>query len=713
MNDILLSGKNPLDRIVSVEAEDGVLEIYRELEDGSVVTEFLKSNFWILSSKNINGKGIRLKGDLYYKWGWQFESREEYDKVRRYWKDKDIYTIYEAKESALVNKGLTYFKGMKHNEPSILSFDIESSGLAHNESSQVYLISNTFRRNGKITRKLFDFKEYNNDGEMIEDWCKWVKEMNPAILCGHNIYSYDIPYLRHCANLRDKEMRLGRNDSKIYIQTTYEAKFRVDGSKDLHYHRARIHGREIVDTMFLAYRYDIATKKYDSYGLKNIIKQEGLENKNRVFYDASKIKDNVNNPEEWEKIKAYAMFDADDALALYDLMSPASFYTTQMVPKSYQEVTSSATGSQINSILVRSYLQEGHSIPKATDSSHFAGAISLGNPGVYNNVLKVDVASLYPSIMIAYEVFDRDKDPKGNFKNLITTLTKQRLEHKQLAKETNDKYYKDLEQAEKITINSCYGFMGAPGLNFNSIRNAAFVTEKGREILQKAIDWSSDYKLVNADTDSISICKVDGAEWTEEEQQEFLTGLNAQFPEKIKWEHDGYYKKVVVIKIKNYILYDGKKVKIKGSALKGTGKEPALREFMEKVVDSLLNDKDNLQELYNKYAKEALEVKDIKRWVSKKTLSDKTFNSTRTNETKIADAVEGTDYQEGDKIYCYFRPDGSLRLVEKFDGEYDKKVLLKKLHATAQIFENVLDTKNLFPNYALKRNQENLELLCQ
>ena len=46
-----------------------------------------------------------------------------------------------------------------------------------------------------------------------------------------------------------------------------------------------------------------------------------------------------------------------------------------------------------------------------------------------------------------------------------------------------------------------YGFMGAPGLNFNYAKGAAEVTRHGREILMKAIKWAcgDDYKLESYD----------------------------------------------------------------------------------------------------------------------------------------------------------------------------------------------------------------------
>jgi len=146
--------------------------------------------------------------------------------------------------------------------------------------------------------------------------------------------------------------------------------------------------------------------------------------------------------------------------------------------------------------MVRAYLQDSLSIPAACEKQEFEGAISIGNPGLYKNVFKVDVASLYPSIMLQYNITDNHKDPDNRFIEAVKFFTEQRLEDKLLAAETGERIYSDLSNGRKIMINSFYGFMGAPGLNFNYPDGAAEVTRHGRDILIKAIEWAtgSDYE---------------------------------------------------------------------------------------------------------------------------------------------------------------------------------------------------------------------------
>lgn len=491
MYDPLIFGKSDVTNIVSIEVKDSEAILFREDSDGNVSELKVPNLFWILCSINPGG-WHRLDGDLHYKFGRQYETRDEFLDARRTLKQRgfDIFSIYDPKEAICVKDGYTYFKNMKIKDVSVLSFDIESTSLEVNDDAHVLLISNTFRVKDHVERKLFAYTDYADEGEMILAWCKWVQEVNPAILCGHNINAYDLPYLRGVAAKFGVELELGRDGSAVKFDS-FESKFRKDQTQDLHYHKCKVYGREVIDTLFLAIRHDMVEKKYDSYALKKIIAQEGWEVSGRVFYDADKIRSNYKIPKEWEKIKQYAIFDADDALKLFDVMATSQFYITQSVPKSFQLVCESASGSQINSLLIRAYLQDGHSLPKATTAKEFEGAISFGKPGIYTNCLSFDVASLYPSIMLQYEVCEPAKDPKGYFLKSLDYFTKTRLEYKKLAKTTGNQYYDDLQNAFKILVNSYYGFMGSTGLLFNAPDKASFVTEKGREILSKAIEWAT------------------------------------------------------------------------------------------------------------------------------------------------------------------------------------------------------------------------------
>lgn len=201
------------------------------------------------------------------------------------------------------------------------------------------------------------------------------------------------------------------------------------------------------------------------------------------------------------------------------------------------------------------------------------------------------------------------------------------------------------------------------------------------------------------DTDSISFCKPDMSPFSEEEQEALLREINSMMPNLIQYAHDGYYDTVVCIRAKNYILYDGEEIVIKGSGLKASMKESALKEFIQEVINYLVFDKkDEIIDLYYKYIKEINSLTDISRYVLKKTVTESVLNPKRTNEQKVLDALNGQQVQMGDKIYLYFTKDGSLKLQDDWNGDHDVDVLMKKLFNTLEVFSTVLDMTQ-FPKF--------------
>lgn len=489
----LIYGKSDIQGIVSLEAEDQALRIFQRTSEGDLNDFTIPNKYWILADRQIDKYWIRLKGDLHYKWGRQFKTVADMRQARYFLKqsEEDIFCINDGKESSMVNKGITYYKGLKPSDLSVLSFDIETTSLDPNApDAKLLLISNTFRHKGKIEKCLISYDNYPSEKEMIEDWNTFVLMCDPDCLIGHNVFNFDIPYLYKRARLHNTNLYLGRDESPIKFDK-YESKKRKDQTQDIHYFKSKIYGREIVDTYFLSIDYDVVEKKYESYGLKNIIKQEGLEKPGRVFYDANEIRNKYTNPEEWKKIKTYCVDDSDDSLALFDLMCPAKFYLANSIPKSFQEMICSASGSQLNSFLLRSYIQEAHSVPKADKVEYVKGGISFGIPGIYTNVIKIDLKSAYPSQVLRFKLYNPDKDPNGNFYKMVHHFTYERFELKDKYKETKDRYYYDREQANKIVINSAYGLCNTAGLNFNWIWGAKKITSETRQMIDFSLQWAS------------------------------------------------------------------------------------------------------------------------------------------------------------------------------------------------------------------------------
>lgn len=247
-----------------------------------------------------------------------------------------------------------------------------------------------------------------------------------------------------------------------------------------------------------------------------------------------------------------------------------------------------------------------------------------------------------------------------------------------------------------------------------------------------------DFILTNGDTDSISFCKKDYSIFTIKEQEKLLNEINSLMKPGIFWDNDKTFPFFGIIGAKNYIMFDGKKITVKGSALKATKKEPRLKKFITDVIKCIVEERtEEIQTLYIECAKEILSINkntDISQWSFKATATKKVIEPTTAFNIKISEALlnHNIPIVEGDKYYLFFKnisevkeveytkKDGKpgkkkvkiqdLELTTHYTGDIDKMVLLKKLFVTIKIFNRVLDITK-YPNFTLKKNLKALETL--
>src|SRR4029450_6987671 len=119
-----------------------------------------------------------------------------------------------------------------------------------------------------------------------------------------------------------------------------------------------------------------------------------------------------------------------------------------------------------------------------------------------------DVESLYPSIMLNYDVKPRT-DELGLFQRLLRRLTDLRLSTKhrmQKAATPEERSALDAQQSSyKILINSFYGQLGFSMAIFNDFEEADRVATTGQEILRRIISAirGAGGPVVEVDTDGV------------------------------------------------------------------------------------------------------------------------------------------------------------------------------------------------------------------
>lgn len=219
----VIYGKNEEDCIVNISIKNNNAHIFKE-KDGIIEESIVPFKPWVLSNVYSNGCQ-KLLGNQHYKYIKEYNTQEQFNAIKDSIYKYGLFTVHHFAESFMIRNGHTYFKNMKVEDVSVLSFDIETNGLdPHKKDSTVYLITNAYRRKIKGTNKTltyyktFNKEDYETPQDMIRDWCNWVMEVDPSIMIGYNIISFDFPYLQGMLSKTNEELILGRDFSEIEIE---------------------------------------------------------------------------------------------------------------------------------------------------------------------------------------------------------------------------------------------------------------------------------------------------------------------------------------------------------------------------------------------------------------------------------------------------------------------------------------------------------------
>ena len=596
----------------------------------------------------------------------------------------------------LVLTGQTFFKGMRYESLHRLQLDIETLTLDPFDSGAAVILV-----------ALSDSRGYEevlggpgvSETDLLEATTQRIVERDPDVIEGHNIFRFDLHYLAERADNLGITLRWGRDGSALRLaqgRRSQRAGSRRRGSD-----AAYIHGRHIIDTYRQIQRFDVGGR-LESYGLKEVVHALGLQREDRVFVPGDQIA--AVWREDPQRLIDYALDDVRDVLELSRLISPTEFYQTQLLPYTLQETSLTGTGEKINSLMVGAYLRRGLAIPRPAVPRPFPGGYTrVFATGLFNRVVKADVQSLYPSIMLAGGIRPAS-DTEGAFLPLLKGLTRRRLDAKsQLREAESDRdraYWDAVQSSYKILINSFYGYLGYGRANFSDYAAAEKVTTEGQQIAHRLVELLASRKaeIIEVDTDGVYFVlpvQVD----TEKEEYRFIEAISEELPPGIDLSHDGRFKGMISLKAKNYVLLmeDGS-LTIKGSSLRSRRDERLFRDFIKGIARLLIEGRqEEASEHYRETARRITEgdvpPQDLSR---RETISEKTFSNPKLR--RLAAAADGVSV--GERISVYQRRDGSLAQVEHYDGDEDRDYLLRRLHDMASRFADLFEPEvfgRLFP----------------
>jgi DNA polymerase I len=733
-----LFGLDPTTGLIAVEADDpeGVL-LYRRTADG-VRRERAPFKPWILLTERpaeaLSGAAYTdLEGTGYSVLA-EFPTYATYRVARFEVQNRHLHSLTypTGAKMAMIRSGQTLFKGMTFEDVVRMQVDIETDGLDPNPASNRILMIAVSDNRG-----LLDILE-GDEPDLLDQLIALVADRDPDIIEGHNLFGFDLPFLIARARRHGIALTLGRDGSEL--RQGQERNYAIGGNSRP-FTPAYVHGRHIIDTYLVVQRFDWAKGALSSYGLKECARHFGFAVEERIELPGAEIARFYR--EQPELVREYARQDAVETRKLAELITPIEFYQTQMVPDNYGQVTVTGTGEKINSMFVRAYLAAGRAVSRPRESRPYPGGYTeVRLTGVLDHVVKADVESLYPNLMLTHGIAP-ETDTLGVFLPALRDLTTRRMEAKRRAQEaepsvlppadglleeprsepnppassdapenasiqetviprskfnlqnssdpaTSAQYWDGLQGSFKVLINSFYGYLGGP-FCWNDYNAAGRVTELGRELVQRiASDLEgTGSRVIEIDTDGVYFVPPESIRG-ESAERSYVEHIGRSLRDGIRLAFDGRFKRMLSLKTKNYVLEtpEGRKI-FKGASLRSRADERYGRHFLAKAIDCLLeHDLQGAADLYAATIEDLLQrrvpISDLAR---RERVTEKTFQS----EQKRRSAAVAEGVAIGEHVMVYERLDGSLGLLGAYRNDENPKYYMEKLYKFARRLEEGFD----------------------
>ena len=634
----LLFGADPMPRIVAIElGEAGTVHVYRREKNGATVQDVEPFRPFVWCDADVTDLGIdaeKLAGNLKYGWRITVDSWKELIALRNGLKkaDRDFFAFTDPVQHYLTATGRTLFKDLPFEELKRMQIEVlTSSGAeagANEAASTDHLLSIALSDQSGWEELIVVDPAHLEESEhaAIKRLTTLIKERDPDVIEGHNLFRFDLPFL--VARARKVKTKLDWGRAGGFLRSR-PSRLQI-AEKTIDYPKFAVDGRHFVDTFLLAQFYDVGMRTLPGFDRIDVARHFGLCQSEEVSGLSGRELQRAYAAGE-ERFRLRALCAVRETRGLSDLLSPSYFIQAQIFPYNYQEVVVRGNATRINALFLREYFRQRHSIPEMPMARGFEGGYTaIFFTGVARNVWHCDVASLYPSIMLQFDCFPVS-DQLQIFRHLLTDLRTFRLETKASMRAAasdpaRQRYFHALQNTFKILINSFYGYLGFAQGHFADFDAAARVTQIGRDLLQKMIDWLNERgaKVIEVDTDGIyfvppspkdsSVVAGVPAERANarpspvgeavslpgkatpspatKQIDDLRTGLAKELPPGIEVEFDEQFEAMFSYKAKNYALLtrDGEII-IKGGALKSRGLEKFQRVFLEEMIRLIMQEK--------------------------------------------------------------------------------------------------------------------------
>ncbi|RLG63413.1 DNA polymerase II, partial [archaeon] len=564
-------------------------------------------------------------------------------------------------------------------ELRVLAFDIECynpRGTPKPDRDPIIMIGIATNRGDRIVLKADDL----NDSRIIKEFVEFVRKFDPDVIVGYNSNGFDWTYLLE----RSKRLRIRLNLSRANSEPAQSV-----------YGHFSILGRANVDL------YDFAEEltEVKVKTLENVADYLGVKKKSeRVLIEGAYIYKYWDDPSKRSQLEKYLLDDIESTLGLSEKFLPFAIQLSSIVGLPLDQVGSASVGFRVEWHLMRHAYEFGELIPNRIERpySTYKGAIVLKpKPGIHENIAVLDFSSMYPNLMIKYNISPDTyvspmdykegedvyiapevghmfrKHPDGFYRKVLRRLLEARnaIRNKLKDLKPDSPEYRVLyerQRALKVIANATYGYCGWLGARWYKREVAETTTAWGRYTIKDTIELAKKIglKVIYGDTDSIFVI-YDKAK---------VNKLTKLIRDKLGLEikPDKIYVRVFFTEAKKRycgLLTDGRIDVVGLEAVRGDWSELA-KEVQEKVIEIILRENrvdravDYVRKVIKKLERGEIPLSKLIIW---KTIGKELeeYESATAHVSAAKKLIEaGFEVDKGDKV-GYIIVKGSGRLSDK------------------------------------------------
>src|SRR6266404_96892 len=435
----ILFGVDPTPQIVAVElGETGTVRVHRRERDGSTITDVEPFHPFLWADSDVVDLGIeseKLQSDLKFGWLITVDSWKELIALRNALKNsgRDFFAFIDPVQHYLTATGRTLFKDLAFEELKRMQLEVLA---VEGDDTHVMSIALSDNTGWEELIVVDPSNVQESERNALKRLTALIKERDPDVIEGHNLFRFDLPYLVGRAKKLKTKLDWGRTrlrqgygaaEAGGFLRSR-PARLQI-AEKTIDYPKFTIGGRHFVDTFLLAQFYDVGMRSLAGFERTDVARHFDLCDNEQISALTGKELERA-YLENSETFRRRALCGVREARALSDLLSESYFIQAQIFPYNYQDAIVRGNATRINALFLREYFRQRHSIPEIPMPRAFEGGYTdIFFTGVARNVWHCDVASLYPSVMLQFDCFPAS-DQLQIFRHLLSDLRKFRLDAK-------------------------------------------------------------------------------------------------------------------------------------------------------------------------------------------------------------------------------------------------------------------------------------------